>query len=81
MIAAGSLKEWVIREAEDTYRHARRLDQTASARGALELIAKLHGYIVERKDLHVIRRIEDLTDDELQALVQAAEREQGGTRH
>ena len=49
-----------------------------------ELLAKLHGMIIERRDVRVIRSIEDLTDEELAALeVQARARAaQGGdTRH
>jgi hypothetical protein len=76
-------KDWVLQEAEETYRHARALDQPAAARGTLELIAKLHGYIVDRKDVRRIRSFEDLTDEELALLAETPERQQklGGTQH
>jgi phage terminase small subunit len=37
-------------------------------RGALMDLAKLHGHIVERKDVRVIRNLEDLSEAELMAL-------------
>ena len=50
-------------------------------RGALMDLAKLHGYIVERRDLRVIRQVEDLSDEELAALAATGDREREGTRH
>jgi phage terminase small subunit len=38
----------------------------------VELLAKLHGHIVERRDVRVIRGLDDLTDDELAALKASA---------
>ena len=48
-----------------------------------ELLAKLHGMIVERRDVRLIRSIEDLSDDELAALeAQARQQAEGNrTRH
>jgi hypothetical protein len=37
----------------------------AAARGANELLAKLTGHLVERRDLRVIRSFEDLSEEEL----------------
>jgi hypothetical protein len=37
-------------------------------RQALMDLAKLHGHIVDRKDIRVIRTVDDLTDDELATL-------------
>ena len=34
----------------------------------VDLIARLHGYIVDRKQVRVVRGVEDLTDEELRAL-------------
>lgn len=57
-----------------------RIVPVSQVRRALMDLATLHGYIVERKDVRIIRSVEDLTDEELAAL--AADREQGyGTRH
>ena len=53
----------------------------AAAKGANELLAKLTGHLVERRDLRVIGSVSDLSDEELAAIAAGAEREQGGTRH
>jgi phage terminase small subunit len=49
----------------------------------VDLLAKMHGHIVERRDVRIIRNVEDLSDEELAALEaqarQAAEAQ--GTRH
>jgi hypothetical protein len=64
-----------------TYNAAMRAGQAGAAKNCLELIAKLTGILVERKELRVIRSIEDLTDDELSAIV-ASDRSDGEeTRH
>ena len=42
--------------------------ELADRRLALMDLAKLHGHVVERKDVRVIRSLEDLTEAELQAL-------------
>lgn len=52
--------------------------KVADKRQALMDLARLHGYVVETKNLRVIRSLEDLTAAELEAL--AAE-EGEGTRH
>jgi hypothetical protein len=48
-------------------------------RRSLMDLATLHGYIVERRDVRVIRDMGDLTDDELAALVKGEM--EHGTRH
>ncbi len=51
-------------------------------RQALMDLAKLHGHIVDRKDVRVIRNVEDLTDEELAALAGDVGADRGrGTRH
>lgn len=42
--------------------------ELADRRGALMDLAKLHGHVVERKDVRVIKSMDDLTEAELQAL-------------
>lgn len=42
--------------------------ELADRRGALMDLAKLHGHIVEKKDVRVIKSLEDLSEAELQAL-------------
>ena len=51
-----------------------RLDAAAKA-------ARFERPMLATSNVRVIRRIEDLTDDELAALAETAEREQGGARH
>ena len=62
-------KPWLIAEAMRTYNAAMRAGQAGAAKNCLELFAKLTGILVERKELRVIRSIEDLTDEELSAIV------------
>ena len=52
-----------------------RISQTA------ELLAKLTGHLVERRDLRVIRSIEDLSEEELQVLAGVADEEAQRARH
>jgi phage terminase small subunit len=47
---------------------ARVAEQWAAYRSSVELVAKLHGYITDKRETRVIRSVEDLTDDELGAL-------------
>jgi hypothetical protein len=61
-------KEWVVRETVHTYGKALEQDQFAAARSCLHLLALLHGYVVERKDVRVIANVKDLTDAELAAI-------------
>lgn len=49
-------------------------------RQALMDLAKLQGYIIDRKDVRLIRDFSDLSDEELAALVQQRPQEEG-TRH
>jgi hypothetical protein len=49
------------------------------ARSANELLAKLTGHLVERRDLRVIRSIEDLSEEELQVLAGMEGGEHGKT--
>lgn len=51
----------LLGEAVDRSNHA------AAARHA-ELLAKLNGWIVEKRDVRVVRSVSDLSDDELAAL-------------
>ena len=69
-------KPWLIAEAMRTYNAAMRAGQAGAAKNALELIAKLTGILVERKELCVIRSLSDLTDEELEAVI-ASDRSDG----
>ena len=70
-------KEYLLRETIDTYKEAREKEDYGPARGLIELAAKLQGLIIERKDVRMIARIEDLRDEELEAIVAQAERDKG----
>lgn len=41
---------------------------------AVELIAKLHGHLADKRDVRVIRSIQDLTDEELEVLAAESSR-------
>ena len=71
-------KPWLIGEAMRAYNAAMRAGQASAAKNCLELFAKLTGILVERKELRVIRSIEDLTDEELSAII-VSDRSGGGT--
>ena len=47
------------------------------------LLARLHGMIIERKDLRMIKSVSDLSDEELAAIAANIEGEKltGETRH
>ena len=68
-------KQHVIDMAMETVQMAREEREAAAMRGAVELVGKLHGYIVDRKEMRVIREPGDLADEELAALEAAAQRE------
>lgn len=61
-------KQWVIDRCIETFKAATATDQHAAARGTLELIAKLHGHIIERRDVRKVGDWDDLSDDELASL-------------
>jgi hypothetical protein len=46
--------------------------ELADRRGALMDLAKLHGHVIEKKDVRVIRSLEDLSEAELVALAEQA---------
>lgn len=67
----GITKDWLVRETVRTYQKALDLDQSSAARGALDLLARLHGLIIEKREN---RNIDwnNVSDDDLQQLVAAA---------
>jgi phage terminase small subunit len=69
-------KEYLINQANEIMLKAKANGAWSAAKGANELLAKLTGHIVERRDMR-IRRFEDLSDEELRELVTAAETERG----
>lgn len=61
-------KEWIVEQAMNTFLAAEAAGQHSAARGTLELLAKLHGHIIERRDVRKVGNWDDLSDDELASL-------------
>jgi phage terminase small subunit len=74
-------KDYLIEQANDIMLKAKANGAWAAARGANELLAKLTGHLVERRDLRVIRSIEDLSEEELRVLAGVADEEAQRARH
>jgi phage terminase small subunit len=74
-------RDYLIEQANDIMLKAKANGAWAAARSANELLAKLTGHLVERRDLRVIRSFEDLSDDELQVLAGVADEEAQRARH
>jgi phage terminase small subunit len=74
-------REYLIDQANDIMLKAKANGAWAAARGANELLAKLTGHLVEKRDLRVIRSLEDLTDEELSALVGETDENALSKRH
>jgi hypothetical protein len=74
-------KEYLIEQANDILLKAKANGAWAAARGANELLAKLNGHLVEKRDMRMIRSFADLTDEEIAALVSEGEADAAGIRH
>jgi hypothetical protein len=74
-------KQWLIAEAMRAYNQAMRSGQSGASKNLLELIGKLSGILVERKELRVIRSLSDLSDEELEALIASDPSDGDETRH
>ena len=61
-------KAWLLSEAVDLLILAKHTGNLAQVRSALELIGKITGDLVDRKELRVVRSWSDLTDAEVDAL-------------
>ena len=61
-------KDYLIGQANDIMLKAKANGAWSAAKGANELLAKLTGHIIERRDMRVIRSVQDLTDEELATL-------------
>jgi hypothetical protein len=61
-------KAWLLAEAVDLLILAKHTGNLAQVRSALELIGKITGDLVDRKELRVVRSWADLTDAEVDAL-------------
>lgn len=61
-------KQWIVEQAMAIAAKASTLEQMAAAKGAVELLAKLHGHIIERRDVRKVGDWDDLSDDELASL-------------
>ena len=63
-------KDYLIGQANDIMLKAKANGAWSAAKGANELLAKLTGHIIERRDMRVIRSVKDLTDEELAAVAE-----------
>jgi hypothetical protein len=61
-------KTWLLGEAVDLLILAKHTANLAQVRSALELIGKITGDLVDRKELRIVRSWSDLTDAEVDAL-------------
>lgn len=77
--ATGFNKVRVVEMALAATESAKQAGNHAAWLRGVELLAKLHGHIVERRDTRQVRSFEDLTDDDLAALV--ADGERSDARH
>ena len=77
---ANITRDYLIEQANDIMLKAKANGAWAAARGANELLAKLTGHLVEKRDLRVIRGVDDLTDAELQALIDSPAPGDGNVR-
>ena len=55
--------------------------KVADKRQALVDLARLHGYVTEKRETRIIRSLEDLTNEELAAMVAEDEQRERDTRH
>ena len=62
-------RDYVVERLGNTFAEAIRTDDWRAACRTAELLAKMNGWIVERRDVRVIRSIRDLTSDELNAIM------------
>jgi hypothetical protein len=61
-------KAWLLAEAVDLLTLAKHTGNLAQVRSSLELIGKITGDLVDRKEMRVVRNWADLTDQEIDAL-------------
>ena len=77
----GITKAWLAGEIAAGFRAAAAERHYAGMGRLGELLGKLHGFIVEKRDVRVIRSIEDLTDAELEAIAGGTGGGAGEHRH
>jgi hypothetical protein len=61
-------KQTLARVTWELVQECRRDRQRNAAFRGIELLAKMHGYIIEKRDIRVVKSWEDLSDEELKAL-------------
>lgn len=68
----GVTKEWLVQELAGAFRKAIAAENTSGIGRIGELLARMHGMIIERKDVRRVTAWADLSDEELQILAQSA---------
>jgi len=61
-------KTWLTRELAAEFRETRGKGNAAAVARLGDLLARLHGYIVDHKNVRVITSLRDLSDEELAAV-------------
>jgi phage terminase small subunit len=61
-------KTWVVQRAVAAVDAATDAQAHSAVLRGIELLAKLHGHLIERRDVRSVRSWADLTDEELEAL-------------
>ena len=72
-------RKWVLNELMDNVRRAKDQDEITPANRALELLGKELGMFVDRSEVKAMR-IEDLTDEMLDAMIAAAKAEEAAAK-
>lgn len=70
--AVAVTKEWLVAELSMAFQEARAAKNSAGVARLGELMARMHGMIIERKDVRRVTAWADLSDEELQILAQSA---------
>lgn len=74
-------KEYLVTKIADVFDHAVKIQSLQGVGRLGELLARLHGYIVENKNVRFIRSVTDLTDEELAAIAAGERNTEEETRH
>lgn len=70
-------KDYLITTLQGVYAKAVKEQHYNGSARLGELLAKLNGHIIEKRDVRVIKSVEDMTDEELAAVTAAADQQDG----
>lgn len=69
----GLTREILIQRIDELHIKAVAREHYAGARGLGDLLARLNGWVIERRDIRMIRSVKDLADEELAAIAAEGE--------